>query len=71
ARSLAQHNSLSELAIDLPTWKFPVSIVTLKNRTLSPVVERFIAGAREVAKSIATRLRVRTKCKPAIQTLRS
>jgi DNA-binding transcriptional LysR family regulator len=59
ARSLAQHNSLSELAIDLPTWKFPVSIVTLKNRTVSPVVERFIQCAREVAKAIATRSRVR------------
>jgi DNA-binding transcriptional LysR family regulator len=60
ARSLAQHNSLSELAIDLPTWEFPVSIVTLRNRTLSPVVERFIERARESAKSIATRSRLRT-----------
>jgi hypothetical protein len=30
-----------------------VVIVTLKNRTLSPVVERFIACAREVKKSFA------------------
>jgi hypothetical protein len=29
--------------------------VTLKNRTLSPVVERFIEYAREVAKSFAVR----------------
>jgi DNA-binding transcriptional LysR family regulator len=31
----------------------PVGIVTLKNRTLSPVAERFIDSAREVAKSRA------------------
>jgi hypothetical protein len=29
----------------------PVVIATLKNRTLSPVVERFLACARQVAKS--------------------
>jgi hypothetical protein len=31
----------------------PVGIVTLKNRTLSPVVQLFIDSAREVAKSLA------------------
>jgi DNA-binding transcriptional LysR family regulator len=55
ARSLAHRNSLRELAVDLPIWEFPVSIVTLKNRTLSPVVERFIECAREAAKSIVGR----------------
>jgi hypothetical protein len=30
-----------------------VTIMTLKNRTLSPVVERFIECTREVAKALA------------------
>ncbi len=53
ARSVAHHYALSELALDLPTWEFPISIVTIKNRTLSPVVERFIECAREVTRSFA------------------
>ena len=36
----------------LPIWKFPVSIATLRNRTLSPVVEPCIECASEEAKSI-------------------
>jgi len=37
----------------MPARPWPVTIVTLKNRILSPVVERFIACAHEVAKSMA------------------
>jgi DNA-binding transcriptional LysR family regulator len=48
---------LKVLPVDLPAWPWPISIVTLKNRTLSPVVERFIACAHEVAKSMAGGLR--------------
>jgi len=33
----------------------PVGIVTLKNRTLSPVARLFIALARDVAKPLAKR----------------
>jgi DNA-binding transcriptional LysR family regulator len=47
--------SLKVLPIDLPVRPWPVTIVTLENRTLSPVVERFITCAREVAKSFAVR----------------
>jgi DNA-binding transcriptional LysR family regulator len=47
--------SLKVLPVDLPVRPWPVTIVTLKNRTLSPVVERFIECAREVAKSFALR----------------
>ena len=47
--------SLKVLPVDLPLRPWPVTIVTLKNRTLSPVVERFIACAREVVKSFAAR----------------
>ena len=47
------HYALKVLPIDLPNPPWPVVIVTLKNRMLSPVVERFIECAREVAKSLA------------------
>jgi DNA-binding transcriptional LysR family regulator len=46
----AKRYGLKELPVDLPNQPWPVLIVTLKHRTLSPVVERFIECAREVAK---------------------
>ena len=52
-KSLADRYSLKALPVDLPVRSF--SVVTLKNRTLSPVVERFIECAREIAKSITGR----------------
>jgi len=52
-RSNARYFSLKLLPIDLPIRPWPVAVVTLKNRTLSPLVERFIDCAREVAKSFA------------------
>jgi DNA-binding transcriptional LysR family regulator len=47
--------SLKILPIDLPVRPWPVTIVTLKNRALSPLVGRFIECAREVAKSFVVR----------------
>jgi hypothetical protein len=38
----------------MPSWPWLVVILTLKNRTLSPVVDRFIECAHEVAKSFAS-----------------
>ncbi len=55
SRSLVRHSSLKELPVDLPVQTWPVLVVTLKNRTLSPVVERFIECARGVAKSMSVR----------------
>ena len=49
----AERYSLVALPVDLPVQPWPVAIISLRNRTLSPVVERFIACAREVAKSLA------------------
>jgi DNA-binding transcriptional LysR family regulator len=46
--------ALKELPIDLSV-RLPVAIVTLRNRTLGPVVQSFIACAREEAKSFAGR----------------
>jgi DNA-binding transcriptional LysR family regulator len=49
----AKRYSLKALPVELSAPPWPISIVTLKNRTLSPVVGRFITCAREVAKSLA------------------
>jgi len=45
-------HSLKELSLDLPVLHLPVLLVTLKNRTLNPAVERFMACARDVAKAM-------------------
>jgi DNA-binding transcriptional LysR family regulator len=45
-------NRLKALPVDLPLRPWPVSILTLKNRTLSPAVESFIECAREFAMSV-------------------
>jgi DNA-binding transcriptional LysR family regulator len=49
-RSVAVRHSLKVLSVNLPIRPWPLSILTLKNRTLSPVAERFMGCAREVAK---------------------
>jgi DNA-binding transcriptional LysR family regulator len=54
-RSWVLLNSFKVLSVNLPLRTWPLSIVTLKDRTLSPAVERFIECAREVAKLIADR----------------
>lgn len=41
------------LPIDLPTWSVPTMLITLRNRTLSPVAERFAEHARRLAGSLA------------------
>ena len=51
----AEHCALTILPVDFLTQALPAGVLTLKNRTLSPVVERFVACAREVAKSLASR----------------
>lgn len=40
---------LKVLPIELPDSNWPIKIATLKNRTLHPVVDRFIASAKSVA----------------------
>jgi DNA-binding transcriptional LysR family regulator len=45
--------ALKILPVELPVAPVPVGIVTLKNRTLSPVARLFIDSAREVAKPLA------------------
>jgi DNA-binding transcriptional LysR family regulator len=58
-RSVVYFNALKVLPVDLPALPWPVTVVTLKNRTLSPVVERFVECAREIAKSIVGKPKTR------------
>jgi DNA-binding transcriptional LysR family regulator len=48
-----ERTRIKVLPIELPLPRVPVGIVTLKNRTLSPVAKLFIECAREVAKLLA------------------
>ncbi|MCU9955591.1 hypothetical protein OEJ37_19730 [Burkholderia sp. BKH01] len=41
------------LPIDLPTWTVPTMLITLRNRTLSPVAERLAEHTRVLARSLA------------------
>lgn len=43
------------LPVKLPLSRGPIGIITMKNRTLSPVAKLFIEHAREVAKPMAKR----------------
>jgi DNA-binding transcriptional LysR family regulator len=48
-----KRTELRVLPVELPPARFPNGIVTLKNRTLSPVARLFIETARDVAKPLA------------------
>jgi DNA-binding transcriptional LysR family regulator len=51
----ANRFALKKLPVELPIPPFAVAIVTLKNRTISPVAQLFIDCAREVARPLARR----------------
>jgi len=52
-RYTAKQYSLKLLPIDLRIKPWPIAILTLKNRTVGPVVQLFIENLRAVAKSIS------------------
>jgi DNA-binding transcriptional LysR family regulator len=52
-RLMTNHYAVTALPVDLPPKPLSARIVTVKNRTLSPVVERFLACVREVDQSFA------------------
>jgi DNA-binding transcriptional LysR family regulator len=54
-RFAAEQLQVKILPISMPAVTRPTELVTLKNRTLSPVVQRFITCAREVANSMASK----------------
>lgn len=52
-RSGNDGRALKKLPVDIPVRPWPVAVLTLRHRTLSPLVERFIDCARAVAKSMS------------------
>lgn len=48
-----KHPLLRALPVELPNARGTIAIITLKNRTLSPLAELFIKTARAVAKPLA------------------
>ena len=52
-----RRSEIKVLPVELPGARVPNEIVTLKNRTLSPVAQLFIDCAREVAKPLTKRKR--------------
>jgi DNA-binding transcriptional LysR family regulator len=54
-RSVAYFTSLKVLPVDLASPPWPINVVTIKRRIISPVAERFIACARDVTRSMRER----------------
>jgi DNA-binding transcriptional LysR family regulator len=52
-RFLGNQMDFKALPIELPKWRLPIAIVTLKNRELSPLAQKFIEAVRTVAKPLA------------------
>jgi DNA-binding transcriptional LysR family regulator len=55
----AERFSLKALPVDFPARPWPVSIIMLKQRSLSPIVHRFIQCAEDIAKAWAPPTRSR------------
>src|SRR3954452_21157128 len=53
----SQHPFIKKLPVELPIASEPIGIITRNNRAPSPVVQRFIDCAREVAKPLAKQRR--------------
>jgi DNA-binding transcriptional LysR family regulator len=51
----AERMILKALPVELPDWRLPVALITLKNRTLSPPAHLFIEMTREMARPLARR----------------
>src|SRR5262249_28977953 len=52
-KSVASHLPVKILPVKLPDRPWPFAVSTLKSRTLSPVVERFVSHLREYARSMS------------------
>lgn len=52
----ADRLKLKVLPLDMPRRSWPILAVTVKNRTLSPIVERFLDCARSVAKRLGLQI---------------
>lgn len=51
----AERFGIKRLAVQSPVPAWPVAVMTLKRRTLPPIVQRFIALTREVARGVDSR----------------
>jgi DNA-binding transcriptional LysR family regulator len=51
----SKHESLRRVPVELPTTRRQMGIITLRNRTLSPLAQIFIERAREIAKPLERR----------------
>jgi DNA-binding transcriptional LysR family regulator len=47
-----RHPLLRALPVELPNTRIPIAIVTLKNRTLSPIAELFIDKVRDITRPL-------------------
>jgi DNA-binding transcriptional LysR family regulator len=52
----ARHELLRRVPVELPTTRRQMGIITLRNRTLSPLAQIFIECARDIAKPLAKRM---------------
>lgn len=52
-----RHLPFTVLPVKLPPLSWPVGIVTVKNRTVSPVAQRFIDCARDIARTISAKFK--------------
>jgi len=52
----AERAILKKLPVELPSIRMPMTIITVKNRTLNPLADLFIACAREVARPLSNQL---------------
>lgn len=57
---LSERMKFKVLPVEMPFAPVPVTIVTLKNRTLSPAAQLFIDAARDLAKSFGRRKQARS-----------
>jgi len=53
--SPGKYPSIRKLPVELPTTQRQIGVVTLRNRTLSPLAQRVIGCARELSKPLAKR----------------
>jgi DNA-binding transcriptional LysR family regulator len=56
-KSIASQSPVKILPVELPVRPWPFAIFTLKNRTVSPAVDRFIAHLRDFARSMTANKR--------------
>jgi DNA-binding transcriptional LysR family regulator len=66
----AERILLKALPVDVPDWHLPVAVLTLRNRSLTPLANMFIDEVRGVAKAMSHRSQARKpgsrRAKPAV-----